>query len=319
LRPAGYCYGDNMPRRPTGPQGSSTLTTPPHYYVAYIDEAGDDGLDSVKPIDEDGASEWLIVGAMLIPAASEQYVQQWHQFALNELKSHQLKNIHFVDLADWRKKRICEIMADLNARYFVLASNKKNMKGHQNPFAAIIPVKNWFYCWLTRLLLERVTHFVAEDSLKRYGGHRHLKLQYSNRGGLSGPQMNAYYEWLKYKATAGKQHLRLGELRHEVLHRQLLEVYNHNEKLGLQFADVVASAFLKACDTFVSGGCDPQYAKLLEPRMGRYPNVPDGKISGYGLKLMPGFKDAKLTKPQEEIFRFYGYPIQWWAPAPSAP
>ena len=34
---------------------------PDYEYVAYIDEAGDQGLRKVKPIDPDGASEWLIV------------------------------------------------------------------------------------------------------------------------------------------------------------------------------------------------------------------------------------------------------------------
>jgi hypothetical protein len=40
----------------------------------------------------------------------------------------------------------------------------------------------------------------------------------------------------------------------------------------------------------------------------------NNKISGYGLKLLPGFAKAKLDSDQAEIFRFYGYPAQWWDP-----
>ena len=297
----------------------SSHRKPPHHYVAYIDESGDDGLNLVKPVDSNGASEWFILGAMVISAARERQVQTWHQQALKLLGSKQLKEIHFVKLNNARKSTICSYLATLPARYFVLASNKKNMKGYINPFADKIPSKNWFYCWLTRLLLERITNFVHTHSISTYGEAKYLKLQYSNRGGLSIAQMNAYYEWLKYKGSAGRQFLPLGDLKHEVLHRDLIEVFNQKDKLGLQFGDVVASSFLKSCDVYTSGGCDPYFAKLLRPRMARSPDKTSGKIAGYGVKLMPNLKDAKLRPDQQAIFSYYGYPNQWWAPAPSDP
>lgn len=37
-------------------------------YIAYIDEAGDPGLNKVRPIDANGASEWLILSAVVIKA-----------------------------------------------------------------------------------------------------------------------------------------------------------------------------------------------------------------------------------------------------------
>ena len=37
-------------------------------YVAYIDESGDDGLARVKPLDPDGASEWFVLGSIVMPA-----------------------------------------------------------------------------------------------------------------------------------------------------------------------------------------------------------------------------------------------------------
>jgi len=36
-------------------------------YVAYIDESGDDGLARVRPLDADGASEWFVLGAVVVP------------------------------------------------------------------------------------------------------------------------------------------------------------------------------------------------------------------------------------------------------------
>jgi hypothetical protein len=40
-------------------------------YIAYVDEAGDFGLRNVSPIDRSGASEWLILSAVVIRAEKE--------------------------------------------------------------------------------------------------------------------------------------------------------------------------------------------------------------------------------------------------------
>jgi hypothetical protein len=40
-------------------------------YIAYVDEAGDPGLNKVRPIDENGASEWLVLSAVVMKAKRE--------------------------------------------------------------------------------------------------------------------------------------------------------------------------------------------------------------------------------------------------------
>ena len=122
-----------------------------------------------------------------------------------------------------------------------------------------------------------------------------------------------------FSCFAQNMFLSLGDICWDVMHRDLLKVYPHQERAGLQLADVSAGAFFKSCDIYDTGACDPQFAKLLKPRMGRCPDTHDGQISGYGVKLMPSMTKAHLRPEQEEIFRFYGYPKQWWAPAPSDP
>jgi hypothetical protein len=50
----------------------SDLTKPPPYhYIANIDEAGDPGIRRVRPKDNPGASEWLVLGCSLIEAKSQ--------------------------------------------------------------------------------------------------------------------------------------------------------------------------------------------------------------------------------------------------------
>ena len=288
---------------------------PEYDYIAYIDEAGDEGLAKVKPIDENGSSEWLTLGAVVIKAAREKEAITWVRDIIGNFHNHQAKGLHFRHLNPAKKRLVCAKMATLDLRCFAVASNKKNMRGYRNPWAEQIPSKNWFYCWLTRLLLERVTYFVRQRSIETFGEPRFLKIEYSERGGMSYAQLNAYYDWLKLKSIGDNLFLPLGDLHWDVMHRSLLEVHNHNARAGLQLADVVASAFFKASDLYDTGEVDPEFAKLLSPRMARDPNRTQGNVTGYGVKLMPRWSTANLLAEQQEIYRFYGYPgKQWWMP-----
>ena len=110
-----------------------------------------------------GSSEWLILSAVVIGAPNEKNVAPWRNDIPRETRS-QRKDLHFTNLKPWNKRIACREIANLPVRCFVVCSNKKNMRGYQNPFAEKYPAPNWFYAWLSRLLLERVTYFVRESS-----------------------------------------------------------------------------------------------------------------------------------------------------------
>lgn len=290
-------------------------------YIAYIDEAGDYGLKTVKPIDDKGSSEWFVVSGVVIDAKRENDVNEWVSEITCSAKKiqRQMQGLHFKNLLPVTKNIVCAQVATLPLRCFVVISNKQNMRGYRNPFAEQIPSKNWFYCWMSRILLERITHYIKVRSLKDYGQIQKVKLEYSECGGLSYSQMNAYYEWLRMKSGAANLVLPLGDLAWETMDRQLLKSYPHRERPGLHLADIVASAFFKACDVHDTKECDPQFAQILRPRMARAVHHGENLISGYGVKLFPRFKDLKIMPEQMEIFKFYGYPKQWWDPDPSNP
>ncbi len=281
-------------------------------YLAYLDEAGDPGLRRVLGVDNAGASEWLMLAAVVVRECHEKDIDGWLSSLLEQFKGHQRAGMHFADLHPSKKLAACEYVARLPVRCFVVASNKKNMRAYSNEAAAQIPAKDWFYCWMTRLVLERVTHFVRKDGIKRHDEAKALKIVFSERGGISYGQMDAYYSWLKMRSRAGKLYLPMGDLCWEVMRRDFLEVIPHAECSGLQLADVVASAFYNACDVYSKRGCQPQFAMALKPRIGRVPDKGRGQIAGYGVKLMPSFGKARLRSEQQKIFRYFGYPKQWW-------
>jgi hypothetical protein len=286
---------------------------PPYSYVAYIDEAGDPGLQRIKPLDDNGSSEWLVLSAVVIGAPNEEKVAPWRNTILRETKS-QRKDLHFTNLKPWNRRIACLELAKLPVRLFVVCSNKKNMRGYTNPFAEQYPAPNWFYAWLSRLLLERVTYFVRQKSLEQHGEIRKVRLEFSSRGGLNRFSITSYLNWLKLRSEEGKNYLPLGNIVWETIDENQVVIFNHKERAGLQLADTVASAFFKACDYVDTGECDPEFAKLLDPRMCRDPYASHPLPSGYSLKLMPKIKDANLLPAQAGIFTYYGYPKQWWAP-----
>lgn len=293
------------------------MTQSAYKYLAFIDEAGDDGLARVRPLHPDGSSEWLVLSAVVVRASREDEVVQWVSDIVDALDLRQTRHLHFAKLTERRKRLACEMLAGLSARYFVVCSNKKNMQGWRNRRAEQVPARNWFYCWMTRLLMERVTDYIAWRSVKDHGSLEKVRIEFSNRGGMSYAQLKAYYHWLRNQGE--RTYLRQGRVHWQTLESELLRVYPHQERAGLQLADVVASAFFKACDLHQTSGCDPQFAKLLEPRMARANDRPANPIAGYGVKLMPGFGRADLLDAQAEIYKFYGYPGEWWAPDPSDP
>jgi hypothetical protein len=270
-------------------------------YVAYIDESGDDGVAKVRPRDPDGASEWFVLAAA-VARVEAQREAVWVNNILTDLNLDQRRSLHFQPLDDDRKLKVCNAVAKLPIRCFVVMSNKLNMRGHQNPRAAQVSMgRTWFYWWMTRLLLERVTEYCERRSLRDYGEPRIVRLEFARRDGLRHGHLSSYLYWLRIQSRAGALFLKRGDLKWSVIDPiNEIDVYDPVERFGLQIADPIASAFYQA----VSGIplSNPNYAIALAPRMARDVN---GKIFDYGLKLMPDGYHLHAPAHQRPIFDFY--------------
>lgn len=231
--------------------------------------------------------------------------------------------VHFQKLTPRNKTLACEAVARMPLAIFTVCSNKKNMRGYSNPLAELRSLdRNWFYCWLTRTLLERVTHFAYGHAVLN-GNNPKIKIVFSTRGGMSYSQLTAYFELLKLQTRVSGLFLDNGHVYFDTIDRKLVEIQPHETLPGLKLADIAASAFFSACDKHSTGACEPRYATALKPRMaataykGLYDQEAFTTFAGYGLKLLPSFKGANLDRDQQAIFRDYGYPRQWWD-APSS-
>ncbi len=291
---------------------------PDYEFIAYIDEAGDPGLKNVRPIDDRGSTEWMTVSAAVICREREQEAIEWVAKINKKIGVENTQVIHFKDLTKEHRLTVCEEVAKLPVRLFVVATNKKNMRRYQNDRAAKVPSKQWFYNWIVRILIERVTHWCGRRADRHKLARRHVKFVFSQSGGHSYSQTAAYHELLKKQARGGKPYLSKWVPRWDVMSMHLVENYPHYKRAGLQLADVTASSFYQAIDNLDTGPCETSYAKALRPRMAH--NV-SGYYDDYGVVLQPTpCWSAEISSDQREIFEFYDYdftpPMRWQAPAP---
>jgi hypothetical protein len=180
------------------------------------------------------------------------------------------------------------------------------MEGHTNARVAAArgaSTQEYFYNYCVRLLLERVTEFVEEISLQEFGAPKHLKIIFSERGGLRYSQTIVYLDLLRQQARSGTTYLTRREIKWAIVHPNLIKSVPHQESAGAQLADAIPSAFFQATNTG-QGSWDASQAKLLKPRMWQQNDVFEDR----GISLQPTpYSRARLTERQSDVFRFYGF------------
>lgn len=278
-------------------------------YIAYIDEAGDPGLTRVRPLDENGASEWLVLNAVVMKASREERVVEWVDKIRTDIGVTQRRHLHYRDLSPTRKLAVATSMSSLPIRAFAICSNKKNMRGYSNPRAAKMPSQQWFYNWCVRLLLERVTAFCEDRTVLDHGKRAMIKIEFSRRGGHHYSQTRAYHYYLGFQQEGDKIFLQKREPVTKMLSTDLMEDHPHYSRAGLQLADAVASAFYQAIDCLGPGKWELAPAKALSDVMAKE----NGTTKDFGVALFPTPPwKAKLTPEQRQIFEYYGYEFGRW-------
>src|SRR6202000_5764 len=152
-------------------------------FVAYIDESGDTGLDLVKkPDDPKGATEWLVLSAMVVKIEHDSKMVSW----VNDVQANftsKRSDLHFNKLLEFKKPLVCAALAKKPCKAFVVMSNKKNIERYRNN--KLDPSnKAWIYWFLARLLLERVTEHCHSKTPVAQRGKDKLRIIFSRRGGL---------------------------------------------------------------------------------------------------------------------------------------
>ncbi len=246
----------------------------------------------------------MILGAVLIRKENESNAQTWLKSIRTAANNLQPSSLHFRSLKDGQKEMACREMAKLSMRAFVVISNKQNMRGHKNQSAAYISGhRHWFYMWMTRLLLERVTDFCAETNKKEGTPNKKLQIEFSRRKDLKKNHFTDYFT--RIWAQGEDAFLAKRTIDWSVFDFERIYFFDHETRAGLQFADIATSAFYQAVNIHPHGKCYPDYATSLRPIIHKKNKL----YLNEGFTVFPfTLKNAKITNAQKEVFKFYGLP-----------
>lgn len=275
-------------------------------YVAYIDESGCDGLKRLKPHPK-GSSEWFVISGTIVRKDNDTRMLPWVRSILTEIGQPKCRDLHFKKLNYRKKKIVSEQIADLPIRNFVVLSHKPNMVGYRNP-RIMDNNPNWFYWWLTRCLLERMTDFCALMNKKEGTPDGKLQIVFSRRGGMDYSDFQAYLAWLRLQSQTTGLYLDTRTINWNVINLDEICAFDHPNRAGLQIADCIAGAFWKGLERNSDGNCFPEFATSLKPRM----FSKKGVYLGHGVKPMPGIKNMGLEENQLSLFRNYGFKGKKW-------
>lgn len=274
-------------------------------YVLYVDEAGDDGIRSFRPEDPKGSSEWLCLAGYLVRRKTDPSLPEVLSELRATINATQGRSLHYRDLSRSKRLAACEFLGKRPARAFAICSYKRTMHNHRNPRAeaAAGSSRQFFYNWIARLLLERVTEFCLADCEKNGTVPTGIKIVFSHRGGHRYGQMKAYFALLKRQALTGSTFLAKRIIRPELFRWGLVDYVPHYQLAGLQLADVVASAVYQGLDTHSAAwSCDP--VRALRPIFAQEPCSPPS-FADFGMTLIP--RAAPLDEQQRTIFQEFGY------------
>jgi Protein of unknown function (DUF3800) len=278
---------------------------PPIGYIAYLDEAGDDGIKKIRTETETGGSEWLVISAVVIHAENEQLVIPWLKDTIaRQKRGHQIQHLHFYKLDHEGKVAACKSLVEREVYLFSTISYKKTMENHKNPAPEKVNINKTarFYAWMSRLLLEEVTRFIGQRTFIDYDMITRMRVEFSDRGGLEIKQFRNYFDYLRNQSITGSLYIRGHDLDWSVMDTKEIHSFANKDRAGLQLADTVASAFYCGLEKLTDEPPNSEYAKLLEPRMARDDTR---KIFNCGVKVMPRWAPDRLTGAARDLVTYY--------------
>lgn len=275
-------------------------------FVAYIDEAGDEGLGKLAlPNPSPGQSKWLVIGGILVREEHDRELPKWRDevMALFAGKSH--RNLHFRTLNHNQKVAAVEQLATKTFGICCVCSNKITLCDGGKYFR-LFTQKGHLYNYLTRYLLERLTTAVR-DVADRSGQKCELRVVFSRRGGTDYQSMRDYLILMR----DGRERRRpVRNIDWSVFSPENIKVENHSLWAGLQLADVVTSATAAGLEPNIYGNYEPRYASTLARRF----LTKNKKVLGTGLVLIPPIGKSPLDDAQRAFaLRLNGL---WQAPGP---
>lgn len=264
-----------------------------HSFIAYIDEAGDDGLNPDKyrvPGRGGGSSHWLTIGATLWRYNRDLDAVQWAKAIKAQLpQQKQHKPLHYKELDHAQRVMAITGLCDRPMRAVAVIANKP-----------VIPdgtytQKHQLYHYMCRYLLERISWLCRDLRPTVPEGDGRVKIVFSRRRAMNYDDFQAYIQRLKDSLDPKIR------IHWPVIDIPAIEAEDHGSRFGLQIADLVMSGITAALEPDFYGNVEPRFARMLKPVVYNK----GGKYLSYGAKMVPNADAIPLTEQQKEFLEIY--------------
>lgn len=288
-----------------------------YQYILYVDEAGDDKVNNLKPDHPNGNSEWLCLGGYLVMSEDETLLEQRRDGIYKSFGGMVGNPLHFRKCKPWNRLKICSLLAKQSARAFVVCSFKKTMVGHNNQRAAASgndsSNRQYLYNFVSRLLLERVSEFVVDHAKREGILNPKVKIIMASRKGHHFGHFKAYVLQLIRQATAKTTYLKAKEIDPDIFQYDLIDRFPASTLAGLQLADAVVSATFQSIEQSSPHYKDKPALRLNAIFAGkqRWSGGPAFK-NNLGMTVFPTKgSPVFLTEDQKSFFSNFGYDFEW--------
>ncbi|TAV89284.1 DUF3800 domain-containing protein [Rhizobium leguminosarum] len=257
-------------------------------FVAYIDEAGDEGFGKLAG-ESSGQSNWFSIGAAIVDEANDKLLPSWRDEVMKKFANRKNRDLHFRELNHDQRVHACSTIASKSVGGCVVSSCKVTILDAQE--IEIFKRPQHLYNYLTRFLLERVTAACRQKAAAQ-GARASLRVVFSRRKGTDYEKMREYLEFMR----DGKEKMTpVRSIDWSVLDPANIAVENHKVRAGLQIADLFTSAIWKALEPNGYGNCEDRYARILEPRLIKL----GGRTLNCGLTTIPSYSKCPLNDEQK--------------------
>jgi hypothetical protein len=275
-------------------------------FVAYIDEAGDEGLGKLaQPNPSPAQSKWLVLGGILVRDEHDRQLPAWRDDILALFPAKSRRDLHFRTLNHAQKVAAVDYLSTNPFGICCVCSNKITLCDG-GKYYDLFRQKGYLYNYLTRYLLERITSAVR-DVADRSGQRCELRVIFSRRGGTDYHAMRDYLVLMR----DGRERLKpIRSIDWSVFSPDDIKVENHSLWAGLQIADVVTSATSAGLEPNIYGNYEPRYANTLAKRF----LAKNKAVLNTGLVLLPPIGKSPLSDEQRRFV--LGINELWQAPGP---
>lgn len=255
-------------------------------FTLYVDESGDSGTSKIRSSKSRGASQFMVLGGVLI----EDNLKEQLASSLQQIREHlSLEYLHCQSLKHHKQVYCARAVGELDLTCFGVISDKKTLQGHSQ-----IEGQEAFchYNKCVQYLLERLCKYIEQEGIDP----NLVSVVFEKTGALRLPQL------IKFVDICVNNPWRPQSKILEILNTSKFIVQKKQDAPLLQYADLIANS-LYQCVNKSRANCEiPETRYINELRTRFWGDPKSNLINGFGIKPIHNLGDLNLDVEVREFF-----------------